>query len=447
MRQSLFVLSIASAALAGLLFGFDTAVISGVTADLRDIFDLSPAALGITVSSALIGTLIGAMYAGTLGDRFGSRDSLRATAVLYFVSGLGCALSWDWSSLVAFRFIGGLAIGGSSVLAPVYISEIAPPQRRGMLVGLFQLNIVSGILVAYLSNFLIGQLDLGSHEWRWKLAITAGPAALLFAMLLYVPHSPRWLAAKGRTEEALRTLQLIGTPEERASFATLREASDAPVGAGARLSWHAHRRPILLAVSIAMFNQLAGINAILYYLNDIFAAAGFGKVSSDLQAVGIGATNLLFTLIAMLFIDRIGRKRLLLTGAVGMFACLASVAMIMGADRWHELLIWSLVGFIAFFAFSQGAVIWVYISEIFPTPVRSRGQSIGSSTHWLMNALIAFSFPLIAAHSKALPFVFFAAMMLVQFIVVLLFFPETKGVPLEDVEHVLAGRQARAQGA
>jgi MFS family permease len=196
-----------------------------------------------------------------------------------------------------------------------------------------------------------------------------------------------------------------------------------------------------------MFNQLAGINAILYYLNDIFAAAGFGKVSSDLQAVGIGATNLLFTLIAMLFIDRIGRKRLLLTGAVGMFACLASVAMIMGADRWHELLIWSLVGFIAFFAFSQGAVIWVYISEIFPTPVRSRGQSIGSSTHWLMNALIAFSFPMIAAHSKALPFVFFAAMMVVQFIVVLLFFPETKGVPLEDVEHVLAGRRARAQDA
>ncbi|MFL6549286.1 MAG: sugar porter family MFS transporter [Povalibacter sp.] len=436
MRRSLFVASVASAALAGLLFGFDTAVISGVTSDLRTIFALSPTSLGITVSSALVGTLIGAMTAGMLGDRYGSRDSLRVMAVFYFISGLGCALAWNWTSLVALRFVGGLAIGGSSVLAPVYISEIAPSQRRGMLVGLFQLNIVIGILVAYLSNFLIGQLDLGSQEWRWKLAITAGPAALLFAMLAYIPNSPRWLTAKGRTDEALQALQRIGVSDEQEMLSAMRTAEPSST-TQARLSWTEHRKPLLLAVGIAMFNQLAGINAILYYLNDIFAAAGFGKLSSDIQAVAIGATNLLFTVIAMMFIDRIGRKRLLLIGALGMTVCLSSVAMIMAADRWHELLIWSLVGFIAFFAFSQGAVIWVYISEIFPTPVRARGQSIGSSTHWLMNALIAFAFPLIAAHSKALPFVFFAAMMLLQFVVVLWFFPETKGVPLEEVDQVI----------
>jgi sugar porter (SP) family MFS transporter len=438
MRDALFAACVASAALAGLLFGFDTAVISGVTADLRSVFALSPAALGITVSSALIGTLVGAMTAGVLGDRFGSRDSLRVMAVLYFVSGVGCALSWSWTSLVIFRFIGGLAIGGSSVLAPVYISEIAPPRRRGMLVGLFQLNIVLGILIAYLSNYAIGQLALGSDEWRWKLAVTAGPAALLFAMLVYVPHSPRWLAAKNRLAEATDALMRIGSADPESELAKMRITSTTHSTVH-RLSWREHRKPILLAITIAMFNQLAGINAILYYLNDIFAAAGFGKVSSDLQAVAIGATNLLFTVFTMSVIDRIGRKRLLLIGAAGMVVCLSSVAVIMSADRWHELPIWTLVGFIAFFAFSQGAVIWVYISEIFPTPVRSRGQSIGSSTHWLMNALIAFLFPLVAAQSKALPFAFFASMMLLQFFVVLWFFPETKGVALEDMDQMLSG--------
>ncbi|HEY5810244.1 MAG TPA: sugar porter family MFS transporter [Povalibacter sp.] len=436
MKQPIFIASVASAALAGLLFGFDTAVISGVTGDLRTIFDLSPAMLGVTVSAALWGTLVGAMTAGMLGDRYGSRDSLRLMAVLYFVSGIGCALAWNWTALVSFRFIGGLAIGGSSVLAPVYISEIAPPQRRGMLVGLFQFNIVLGILVAYLSNFLVGQAHLGPEEWRWKLAMTAGPAALLFVMLCYIPHSPRWLAARGRLDEATAALRRIGIADAEGELRVMQQAAR-PAGGQSRLSWNEHRKPILLAIGIAMFNQLAGINAILYYLNDIFAAAGFDKMSSDLQAVTIGATNLLFTVIAMAVIDRLGRKRLLLIGAVGMAVCLASVAAIMGTGQRHDLLIWTLVGFIASFAFSQGAVIWVYISEIFPTPVRARGQSIGSSTHWIMNAIISFLFPLVAMHAKALPFAFFAVMMAVQFVVVLWFFPETKGVPLERVDDVM----------
>ncbi|MBB6092440.1 sugar porter (SP) family MFS transporter [Povalibacter uvarum] len=435
MNRGLFLASISSAALAGLLFGFDTAVISGVTADLRNVYSLSPAALGATVSSALIGTLIGALCAGVVGDRYGSRDALRWMAVLYLVSGLGCAVAWNWPALLIFRFIGGLAIGGSSVLAPVYIAEIAPPQRRGMLVGLFQINIVAGILIAYLSNFLVGQVMPDEAEWRWKFAVTIVPAMLLLGMLLYIPHSPRWLIAKGRAAEALEALRRIGMPDARGTLEEIRQSTHAT--SSNRLSWHQHRKPILLAVAIAMFNQLAGINAILYYLNDIFAAAGFGRVSSDLQAVAIGATNLVFTLIAMLFIDRVGRRRLLLVGAVGMFICLTFVAGIMGMDRGHEWLIVTLIGFIAFFAFSQGAVIWVYISEIFPTPVRARGQSIGSSTHWIMNALITFLFPLVAAQSKAAPFAFFAAMMVLQFLVVLRYFPETKGAKLEDMEALM----------
>jgi sugar porter (SP) family MFS transporter len=365
-------------------------------------------------------------------------------AVLYLISGLGCALAWDWPSLMFFRFIGGLAIGGSSVLAPVYISEIAPAERRGALVGLFQMNIVVGILVAYLSNYLIGQLDLGALEWRWKLGVTAVPAALLFAMLQYIPHSPRWLATKARDAEALSALQRIGVERAADELRVIKNSLQSNAqGTQARLSWREHRVPILLAVAVAMFNQLAGINAILYYINSIFEAAGFGRVSADLQAVAIGATNLLFTAIAMLVIDKLGRKLLLLTGAAGMTLCLAGVATIMGTGENQHLLLWMLIGFIAFFAFSQGAVIWVYISEIFPNAIRARGQSVGSSTHWIMCAIITFLFPVIAQHSKALPFVFFALMMALQFFVVLLFFPETKGVSLEKM-HERIGAPQRA---
>lgn len=445
MKNMVFVSSVASAALAGLLFGFDTAVIAGVIGDLRALFALSAAQEGATVSIALIGTLIGAMGSGALGDSVGSRNALRWMAVLYLVSGLGCALAWDWFSLMLFRFIGGLAIGGSSVLAPVYISEIAPRERRGALVGLFQLNIVVGILVAYSSNYAIGQLALGALEWRWKLGVTALPAALLLLMLQHIPHSPRWLAANGRDSQALDALRRIGV--ERAED-TLREImtsirasiADSELGTRAKLSWQSHRVPILLAIAIAMFNQLAGINAILYYINSIFEAAGFGRVSADLQAVAIGATNLLFTVLAMSVIDKVGRKVLLLIGAAGMALCLAGVAAIMRSGENQHLLLWMLIGFIAFFAFSQGAVIWVYISEIFPTAVRARGQSVGSSTHWAMCALLTFLFPVVAQHSKALPFAFFAAMMALQFVVVLLFFPETKGVSLEDMERRIATR-------
>jgi MFS transporter, SP family, arabinose:H+ symporter len=424
-------------ALAGLLFGFDTAVISGVTSDLRAVYQLSAGGLGITVSSALWGTLAGALLAGAPGDRFGARQCLKVIALFYLASALGCALAWDWPSLLFFRVMAGLAIGASTVLAPVYVTEIAPPAWRGAMVGMFQFNIVLGILVAYLSNYLIGTLMLGAEEWRWKFGIAALPGNILFALLFTIPQSPRWLALRGRLAEARDILRQIapgtGETEERAIL-----ANPGLEGGGRRLNWSLYRRPILLAFAIAAFNQLAGINAILYYINDIFAAAGFSKVSSDQQSILIGATNLLFTLPALYLIDRIGRKSLLLIGSVGLFATLMGTAAILSSGQHQNLLIWMLIGFVAAFAFSQGAVIWVYISEIFPTEVRARGQSIGSSTHWLMNAIIATLFPVVAAWSKGAPFLFFAAMVVLQFFAVLFFFPETKRARLEDISAIVS---------
>ena len=426
------------AALGGLLFGFDTAVISGTTGALRQTFQLSPGMLGITVASALWGTVIGSMLAGFPGDRLGRRDSLRLMAILYFVSALGCAAAWNWPSLVAFRFIGGLGIGGSSVLGPMYIAEIAPAKLRGRLVGLFQFNVVFGILVAYFSNYLIGLQGFGVSEWRWELGVTAIPAALFFLMLFGIPRSPRWLVKKGRVAEARTVLQMTGEENFEQELQEIVESIRVEeMQAGEKLFSRIHLFPIFLAVSIAMFNQLSGINVILYYLNDIFAHAGFSKVSGNLQAVAVGGTNLIFTMVAMSVIDRIGRKTLLLVGSVGTAACLAGVSTIFFTARHENLLVWLLIGYIAFFAFSQGAVIWVYLSEVFPNTVRAKGQSLGSFTHWIMNALISGTFPLMAASSGGYPFVFFSLMMVVQFFVVLLVYPETKGVSLEEMQKKL----------
>ena len=425
------------AALGGLLFGFDTAVIAGATQALKVLYHLSPSGEGFTVASALVGTVIGSMLAGIPGDRYGRRDSLRGMAVLYVVSAMGCALAWNWTALVIFRFIGGLAIGGSSVLGPMYIAEIAPAKWRGRLVGLFQFNVVFGILLAYLSNYLLGTMGFGAAEWRWKLGVTAVPAAFFFLMLFGIPRSPRWLVKKGRIDEAREVLRLIGEENYEQELKDIIESIDAEHVTSDALFTAKYRVPIFLAISIGMFNQLSGINAILYYLNAIFEHAGFSKVSGDLQAVAIGATNLLFTMLAMSVIDKVGRKKLLLIGSVGTALCLAGVAAIFLTGRNENLLVWMLVGYIAFFAFSQGAVIWVYISEVFPNRVRAKGQSLGSFSHWIMNALISWTFPLMAASSGGYPFVFFSAMMVLQFFVVLFFYPETKGISLEDMQKKL----------
>jgi SP family arabinose:H+ symporter-like MFS transporter len=426
------------AALGGLLFGFDTAVIAGATSALTSQYALTPAMLGVTVSSALWGTILGAMFGGLPGDRYGRRLSLVITGVLYLVSALGCAFAWDWYSFVFARFIGGLGVGASSVLGPMYIAEIAPADKRGRLVGLFQFNIVFGILLAYFSNYAIGTMGFGDAEWRWKLGVEAIPAAVFCVALFAIPESPRWLAKQGRMREAEDVLRSTGDANYRADLAEIAASVDDGHGAASEpLFRRKYRIPIFLAISIGMFNQFSGINAILYYLNDIFQQAGFTKVSGDLQAVAVGATNLLFTMIAMSVIDRLGRKRMLLIGSVGTAAALAGVAAIFLSGAHQELLVWCLVVFIAFFAFSQGAVIWVYLSEVFPTKVRAKGQSLGSFTHWIMNAAISGVFPVLAASSGGAPFVFFAAMMVVQFFVVLATYPETKGYSLEEMQKKL----------
>jgi sugar porter (SP) family MFS transporter len=431
---------IVTASLAGLLFGFDTVVISGVTKSLSLVFHIEPGGFwyGFSVASALLGTFIGALFAGIPGDRLGSRDSLKIVGLMYVVSALGCALCWNIESFYVFRFIGGLAIGASSVLAPVYISELAPAERRGTLTGLFQFNIVFGILLAYASNLAVDQLAAGADWWRVKLGIAAAPA-ILFALLMYtIPQSPRWLALRGRLDEARASLRRVGIDDTESRLVEFARANDqARLNAGERLFVAAHRKPIVLAILLAMFNQLSGINAILYYLNDIFAAAGFQGTASSWPPVIVAAANLLATVIALSVIDRFGRKKLLLVGALGTAAALAVAAFIFGTGQGKEYLLYVLIVFISFFAFSQGAVIWVYLAEIFPTPVRARGQALGSATHWGMNALIAQLFPMVAATTQGLPFGFFSVCMLLQFFVVLAIFPETRRVELESMDRAL----------
>jgi len=430
-------------ALGGLLFGFDTAVISGATVSLTRAYGLTASQLGLTVSIALLGTIVGALGSGVLGQRYGAREVLRLTALLYLLSALGCAFAPSWGFLLASRLLGGLGIGGSSVLSPVYIAEIAPPRLRGRLVGTFQINIVAGILLAYLSNFLIGLLHLGLAEWRWEFGVAALPAAIFLGLLFIIPHSARWLALQGRLEEARDVLALLGTPNPQAELDEIRASLHEQVNVkGAALfefrkGGLRYGKPIFLAIAIAAFNQLTGINAVLYYLNDIFAAAGFSQISGSLQAVAIGAMNLVATVVGMALIDRLGRKKLLLVGSVGTASCLSCVAAIFLLKQHQDLLVWALVAYIAFFAVSQGAVIWVYISEVFPTRVRGKGQSLGAGTHWTMNAIISLIFPVVAARSGAYPFIFFAAMMVLQFFVVLFFFPETKQVSLEELQRKL----------
>jgi sugar porter (SP) family MFS transporter len=390
------------------------------------------------VAVALWGTITGAVLAGIPGDKYGRRDSLRALAILFLISALGCSLAWNWLSFVTFRFVAGLAIGGSSVLGPMYIAEIAPAKWRGRLVGFFQFSVVFGILAAYFSNFIIGTMGFGEFEWRWKLGISAVPAAVFFFLLFYIPRSPRWLVKKGRVDEARQVLMLIGEENAEEELRQIVDSIDLEhAGEKQHLFSRKFRFPVFLAVTVAMFNQLAGINSILYYLNDIFERAGFTKVSGDIQAVVIGATNLCFTMVAMSVIDKLGRKSMLLIGSVGTCVCLAIVSFLFHAGTHEHLLIFPLIGYIAFFAFSQGAVIWVYISEVFPNVVRAKGQSLGSFTHWLMTAILSWIFPLLSAHSAAVPFAFFSSMMAVQFFVVLFVFPETKGISLEDMQKKL----------
>ena len=432
--------SAAVASLGSFLFGFDTAVISGATEALRLHYGLDSPQLGFTVASALIGTIVGSIAVGAPLEARGRRPVLRGLAALYVVSALGCGLAWSWPMLLAFRFLGGVAIGGSSVAAPMYIAEIAPAEARGRLVALAQLNIVVGILVAYLSNSIV-ELAVGgpqSAAWRVMLGAPVVPALFFYLLTFGMPESPRWLIARGRRDEAEGVLRRVGAERPAAVVADVVESLRGETVAATEPFFAAkYRRPILLALMVATFNQVSGINALIYYTADIFAMAGAGRTSALWQSVIIGITNLVFTLLAMTVIDRVGRKRLLLVGSVGLAVCLFIAAWALETKAGGVLVLGSLIGYIACFAFSQGAVIWVYLSEIFPNRVRARGQALGSFTHWVWAAAVSWTFPIVAEASGGLPFVVFGVMMVLQFVMVWLFLPETKGVSLEAIQRQL----------
>jgi sugar porter (SP) family MFS transporter len=426
-------------ALGGLLFGFDTVVISGAIDALVRLYHLSPQGKGWTVAIALIGTVVGSFGAGVIGQKLGGRETLRLTAVLYVISALGSALAWNWPSLMVFRLIGGLGIGASSVLGPVYIAELSPAKWRGRLVGAFQFNVVFGILVAYTTNYLIRLAHLGAAEWRWQVGVAAIPAFGFLVLLFGIPRSPRWSASKNRIDEALAVLKMMGEPDPEGELADIRAALNQEHADAheAVFRWK-YRYPLFLAITIGAFNQLAGINAILYYLPSIFASAGFSQISGDQQAIAIGFTNLIFTMVGMSVIDKLGRKTLLLIGAAGTASCLGAVSWLFATNSHPGALVWLFVTYIAFFALSQGAVIWVYIGEVFPNHVRSKGQGVGNASHWIMNTLIALEFPvLVVSLGRSAPFTFFAVMTAVQFLTVLFFYPETKGQTLEELQRRL----------
>jgi sugar porter (SP) family MFS transporter len=324
------------------------------------------------------------------------------------------------------------------VLGPMYIAELAPTKWRGRLVGFFQVNIVVGILLAYISNACLGTLALGSVEWRWQLGVSAIPAILFLFALFFIPRSPRWLLTKSRFDEAFGVLQLTGVENPRGEMQEIiRAIKDEDASPSDSLTARKYRLPVFIAISVGMFSQLTGINAVLYYLNDIFTLAGATKLSGNVQAIAVGATNLVATLFAMSIIDKFGRKKLLLIGGVGLIASLLAIGYIFQTRQHLELLVWLLMLFIASFAVSHGAVLWVYISEVFPNRLRSKGQSLGSSSHWISNAIISLAFPLLASISGAVPFFFFASMMVLDFVLVLFFYPETAGVSLEQMQEAI----------
>lgn len=428
-----------AAALGGLLYGFDTVVISGFIDTVTRLYHLSSAARGVTLAASPVGAIVGCFVAGAIGQRVGARAALRSAGALYILAALCVAFSVGWPMLLTARFLGGFAVGAASVVGPVYIAELSPAQWRGRLVGAFQINVVSGIVVGFCSNYLVHLAASGASEWRIMAAIGVLPALIFLLLLFGIPHSPRWLASVGRNEEALSVLGQVGAPNPAAELDQIQAAirSAHTVEHEPVLRWK-YRYPLFLAISIGAFNQLTGINAILANQVTIFSAAGFGQLSSFAQAIAIGVTNLVFTLVGMSMIDRFGRKSLLITGAIGTAACLSGVAWIFATNSHQSALLWLLAAFIAFFALSQGLVVFVYIGEVFPNAVRAKGQGVGNASLSAMNTAIMFAFPVLAASfSKQTPFIFFAAATVVQLIVVSLFYPETKGRTLEELQSKL----------
>ncbi len=438
MNKKLLFATVVSA-LGSFLFGFDTAVISGTTKFITEYFNLNDATLGITVSIALWGTVIGAIAVGKPGDIFGRRAMLMICGALYLISALGSAMATGWYTLLVSRFFGGTAIGAASVMAPMYIAELSPGRLRGRLVAVAQFNIVFGILVAFFTNYLL--VDIGSDNWRWMFGVMAIPAAIFFVLLFWIPESPRWLVRKNHVDGARTVLQRVGATNVESELDNIVDSLKEESGQGiTKLLQRKYKFAILCAVLLAVFNQLSGINVIMYYAPMIFEKAGASTNAAMLQAVAVGIINMAFTIIAMFFIDRFGRKTLLLTGAVGMFLSLAGAALHYYGQTLFGVtgVVAFILGFIAFFAFSQGAVIWVFLAEIFPNKVRSKGQALGSFTHWIMNAVIGLVFPVALANfGGGNVFMFFAVMMIPFFFFVWKVIPETKGKSLEELEKMV----------
>jgi len=423
-------------ALGGFLFGFDTAVISGAEKSVQAHWGLSEFQHGVTMAIALLGTVVGALTGAYPSDRLGRKRTLFMIAALYFFSALGTALASDWYVFILFRFLGGIGVGVSSVTAPIYISEISPAGRRGRLVGLFQFNVVLGILVSYLSNYLIGQG--GEHAWRWMLGVQAVPALLFYILIHFVPESPRWLLLyRQNREAAVHILKKINPLHYQKELETILVAAKAASSNGnaASLFSKKYRFPVFLAVVFAIFNQVSGINAVIYYAPRVFEMAGLGAQGSLLSTVGIGLVNFTFTLIAINVIDKVGRRKLMLIGSFGLIAALALVSLSFYAENPNGLAITAyLMIYIAFFAFSQGAVIWVFIAEIFPNEVRAKGQTLGSLTHWVMAAIITFFFPMLSERlGGGNTFLIFVGFMVLQLLFVWKLMPETKGKSLEQI--------------
>lgn len=443
MKSRILFWSVTSA-LAGFLFGFDTVVISGAEQTIQSLWHLSPTMHGLAMGSALYGTVLGSLLGGWPTDRFGRKATLLSIGLLYVISAVGCGYSWNVYSFIAARFIGGIGIGISTVAAPLYIAEIAPPAYRGRLAGMFQFNIVFGIIIAFVSNFLLK--DIGANAWRWMLGVAAFPSVLYTAMCLVIPESPRWLLGRKRDREAgIKVLQLIQPEVSRrqieAEADEILAISHENVEEG-RFWTRRLRVPILLAILIAFFNQLSGINAILYFAPRIFEMTGLGTKAALLQSVGIGVTNLIFTFVGLWLIDRIGRRTLLYIGSFGYIVSLGLTAWAFFTEHF-AIVPTCIFAFIAAHAIGQGAVIWVFISEIFPNRHRAEGQALGSFTHWIFAALLTTFFPtMVSAFAPGFVFLFFCGMMMLQLVWVKLMVPETKGVPLEEIEHRLTGTRS-----
>ncbi|WBL44954.1 sugar porter family MFS transporter [Algoriphagus halophytocola] len=426
-----------TAALGGFLFGFDTAVISGAERAIQEVWALSDWMHGLAIASAFYGTVIGALVGGIPADRFGRQKSLLWIGLFYLISAIGSGLAWDVTSFTLFRFIGGLGVGASSVVAPMYISEIAPAKNRGLLVALYQFNIVFGIVIAYLSNYLIGTAEI-AQEWRWMLAVEGIPALIYSILIFRIPESPRWLIGKKNNEAEARAILARTDPDgvdEAIRLAIAEEKKITQAGSFKAIFAKRFLPTTLMAIMFAFFNQLSGINAIIYFAPRVFEMAGISTENALISTIGIGVVNLLATFLGLYLIDRIGRKKLMYIGSVGYIISLSLMAYnFLGTGIPSSWLPFFVFAFITSHAIGQGSVIWVFISEMFPNELRAYGQSIGSFTHWILAAIIANVFPFfVNQFGPGYIFSFFAVMMVWQLLWVRYRMPETKGRSLEEI--------------